>query len=142
MSQSPSRRRPRGGTESPTKGQKLPELDPRLRGLQIEPTDEVTGPTREPAYRRPRRRRLPLLAKATAVFLAVAAVAILLLQLFVFQAYAVPGDAMTPTLQSGDRILVLKRPCSAGSIHKGEIIVFRRAGRPPVTVPETARVIS
>lgn len=125
MSQSPSRRRPRGGTESPTKGQKLPELDPRLRGLQIEPTDEVTGPTREPAYRRPRRRRLPLLAKV-AFFVAIAALAVLLLQAFVIQPFAVPGNAMTPALRSGDRMLVLKSGLLAGPISSGDIIVFHR----------------
>ncbi len=100
------------------------QLDHRLRSLELEGHVPV-GPER--ANLRQRHRLRPL-ATATAVFLAVAAGAILLLQLFVFQAYSVPGDAMTPTLQSGDRILVLKAPLLRGSIHKGEIIVFRSSG--------------
>ena len=79
-----------------------------------------------------RRRRRALLAKV-GVFVAVAALAVVLLQAFVVQPYAVPGDAMAPTVQAGDRILVLKLGLLEGSIHRGEIVVFH----PPRSLPCT-----
>jgi signal peptidase I len=65
------------------------------------------------------------------VFVAVAAVALLLLHAFVIQTYSVPGDAMAPTMQAGDRILVLKSSLLSGSIQRGDIVVFH----PPKSLP-------
>ena len=106
------------------------ELDYRLRGLSTDPTDYVsTAPTRPDRRRRPRRHG-PLLAKV-AVLLAVAALAAWLLQAFVVQPFSVPGRAMTPTLQAGDRIFVVKSDPLEGPIHSGQIVVFR----PPQFLP-------
>ena len=108
------------------------ELDYRLRGLSTDPADYVlTAPTRPDRRRRPRRHG-PLLAKM-AVLLTVAALAAWLLQSFVVQPFSVPGAAMTPTLQAGDRILVAKSGSLAGPIHAGQIVVFR----PPQFLPCT-----
>jgi signal peptidase I len=52
-------------------------------------------------------------------------VAVLLLQSYVIQPFAVPGNAMSPTLQAGDRILVLKSGLLEGPIRSGDIVVFR-----------------
>ena len=60
-----------------------------------------------------------------AVLAGVAALAVLLLQAYVIQPFAVPGDAMSPALQAGDRILVVKSGLLAGPIRSGEIVVFR-----------------
>jgi len=110
------------------------ELDYRLRGLSTDPTDYVpTAPTR-PDRRRPPRRRGPLLAKV-AVLLVVAALAAWLVQAFVVQPFAVPGAAMSPTLQAGDRILVVKSGLLDGAIRSGQIVVFR----PPQFLPCTVR---
>jgi signal peptidase I len=107
------------------------ELDYRLRGLDA-PT-RTEPPTAEPQERVPPRpertdhrprRQGPLLVKVT-VLLAMAALVALLLQAFVIQPFAVPGDAMTPTLQAGDRILVVKSGLLEGPIHRGEVVVFR-----------------
>lgn len=114
------------------------ELDHRLRGLHAEPAEGVPAepaegvPAAPSRVDQPQRRRGPLLAKA-AVLLALAALAVLLLQSFVVQPFAVPGDAMSPTLQSGDRILVLKSGLLEGPIHSGQIIVFH----PPQSLPCT-----
>jgi signal peptidase I len=120
-----ARVRPRSdAVERAAAGRLTYQLDHRLRSLELEghvPADPERANLRQ-------RHRLRPLATATAVFLGVAACAILLLQLFVIQVYSVPGDAMTPTLQSGDRILVLKAPLLRGSIHKGDIVVFRSSG--------------
>lgn len=105
------------------------ELDYRLRGLSTDPTDYVsTAPTRPDRRRRPRHG--PLLAKV-AILLAVAALAAWLLQAFVVQPFSVPGQAMTPTLQAGDRIFVVKSGPLKGPIHSGQIVVFR----PPQFLP-------
>ncbi len=103
------------------------ELDYRLRGLRSEPSDDsestdVPAPARREDHRQ-QNHLAPLLMKVT-VLAALAALAVLLLRAFVVQPFAVPGNAMTPTLQEGDRILVLKSGLLDGSIHSGEIVVF------------------
>jgi signal peptidase I len=45
------------------------------------------------------------------------------LRTFVVQSFFVPSGSMLPTLQLGDRIMVTK---VAYTIHRGDIIVFRR----------------
>jgi signal peptidase I len=108
------------------------EPDYRLRGLSTDPADYVSAaPTRPDRRRRPRRRG-PILAQA-AVLLAVAALAGWLLPAFVVQSFSVPGGAMAPTLQAGDRILVAKSGLLEGPIHTGQIVVFR----PPKFLPCT-----
>jgi signal peptidase I len=97
-------------------------LDHRLRGLRTEPTDDVPATPARTDHQQ-QHRRGPLLAKVAA-FVALAAFAVLLLQAFVIQPFAVPGDAMAPTLQAGDRILVLKSGLLEGPIRNGEIVVF------------------
>jgi signal peptidase I len=110
---------------------RLPEeLDYRLRGIGAEPPDGVPVPLAQPD--RHQRRRGAFLVKA-AVFVALAALAVLLLQAFVIQPYAVPGNAMSPTLRAGDRILVVKAGLLAGGVHSGEIVVLR----PPQSLPCT-----
>jgi signal peptidase I len=106
------------------------ELDHRLRGLHSELTDDFPAPSARTDHHQHRHGRL--LAKV-AVFVAVAAVAVLLLQAFVIQPFSLPGDAMSPSLKSGDRLLVLKSGLLRGNIHSGEIVVFH----PPRSLPCT-----
>lgn len=97
------------------------ELDYRLRGLGAEPTDQIPAmPARTDSRQH---RRGSLLVKA-GLFLALTVVAVLLLQSFVIQPFAVPGNAMSPTLQAGDRILVVKSGLLEGPIRSGDIVVF------------------
>jgi signal peptidase I len=74
-----------------------------------------------PGHRRRRRRRRWLLSWVTVIVIG-AAVA-LGLRLFVVQTFFVPSGSMTPTLQVGDRMLVLKL---GYSIQRGAIVVFRQ----------------
>lgn len=105
--------------------------DPAATGLLTAPTDDIpAAPTRAS---RPRRRPRATLLVKLAVFVAVAAVAVVLLQAFVIQPFSVPGDAMAPTVQAGDRLLVLKSGLLEGSIRRGEIVVLH----PPRSLPCT-----
>jgi signal peptidase I len=97
------------------------ELDYRLRGLGTEPAEHVTA-TPPRTEHRPRRHG-PLLAKAAALF-AVAVLAAVLLQAYVVKPFTVPGNAMAPALQAGDRILVVKSGLLEGPIRSGQIVVF------------------
>ena len=49
-----------------------------------------------------------------------------LLRLTLIAPFTVPSSAMAPTLQAGDRILVLRSSFLTGSIGRGDIIVFHR----------------
>ena len=106
------------------------ELDYRLRGLHAEPTADVpVTPGRADRHRS----RGSGVAKVAA-FLVLAATVVVLLQAFVIQPFAVPGNAMSPTLQAGDRILVAKSGLLEGPIHTGQIVVFRPPHFLPCTV--------
>lgn len=78
----------------------------------------MTGDAEHP--RSAGRRRHLLETTAIAVFAIGVA---LVLRAFVFQAFFVPSGSMLPTLQIGDRIVVLKVGYHVG---RGSIIVFRR----------------
>ncbi len=64
-------------------------------------------------------------ALTAAVLLAV------LLRLTLIAPFTVPSSAMAPTLQAGDRILVLRSSFLTGSIGRGDIIVFHRPAHLP-----------
>src|SRR5580704_5772390 len=62
----------------------------------------------------------------------------LLLRLFVVQTFFIPSGSMEPTLNVGDRILVNKLSYHLHSVHRGDVIVFKRpadedCGGPPVS---------
>ena len=109
------------------------ELDYRLRGLSTDPTDYVSAAPFRPDRQRRRRRHGPFLAKM-AVLLVVAALAAWLVPAFAVQSFSVPGAAMSPTLQAGDRILVDKSGLLEGPIQAGQIVVFRPPRFLPCTV--------
>jgi signal peptidase I len=56
-----------------------------------------------------------------------------LLRLTLIAPFTVPSSAMSPTLQAGDRILVLRSSFLTGSIARGDIIVFHRPAYFPCT---------
>jgi signal peptidase I len=99
--------------------------DYRLRGLDLgaqsqNQTTFVAVPKNEFRLRR-RRRRLIGWAVALTVAIAVA----LLLRATVVEPFSVPSRGMVPTLQVGDRIVVVKSSLLAGPIKQGNIVVFR-----------------
>ncbi len=60
-----------------------------------------------------------------AAFTTVVLVAVLL-RLTLVTPFTVPSSAMVPTLQAGDKILVLRSSFLTGSVGRGDIIVFHR----------------
>jgi signal peptidase I len=105
--------------------------DWRLRSLRTGPAGDI--PAVAPRTDHRHRYQRPLLATAV-VFVVVAVLAVVLIQAFVVQPYAVGGDAMTPTLQAGDRILVLKPGLLRGPIRSGDIVVVHPAKALPCSV--------
>ena len=59
------------------------------------------------------------------VALVVALVASILVRTYCFESYFIPSGSMEPTLQIGDRIVVSKLSVDWGTIHRGDILVFR-----------------
>jgi signal peptidase I len=84
--------------------------------------DERNFPASRATTRRRHRRRLVEWVVLVAFALLIATG----LRAYAFQAFYVPSGSMLPTLQIGDRIIVVK---VGYTIHRGDIVVFRRPGR-------------
>jgi signal peptidase I len=63
------------------------------------------------------------------VIIAAALLVAVLIKTFLFQAFYIPSGSMEPTLKPGDRVLVNKLSYDLHSIHRGDIVVFKR---PPI----------
>ncbi|MGH8980223.1 MAG: signal peptidase I [Acidimicrobiales bacterium] len=92
-----------------------------------------TGESAGPRGRHRRRGRHRWLVE-WAVIIVLALVAAFLVRTYVLETFFVPSTSMWPTLKDGDRIVVNKL---YGTIHTGDIIVFKRppaedCGGPPV----------
>lgn len=106
--------------------------EPETAAVLTPPTDHV--PTTSGRTDRPRQHRHRAVLAKLAIFIAVAALAVVLLQAFVVQPFTVAGDAMAPTVQAGDRILVLKWGLLESPIQRGEVVVFHPPRALPCTV--------
>jgi signal peptidase I len=84
--------------------------------LDVAPTVEST-----PTTTKSRKRALT----EWIVILIVAVLVSLIMRTFVFETYYVPSGSMYPTLQIGDRIIVDKLSVDFGTIHQGDIVVFK-----------------
>ena len=60
---------------------------------------------------------------------------------YVFQTFYIPSASMEPTLQVGDRIIVNKLAITWGTIHVGDIVVFKAPRVAAVLCQETEPVI-
>ena len=70
------------------------------------------------------------------VIIVAALVVAVVIKSFLFQAFFIPSESMEPTLRPGDRVLVNKVSYDMHSIHRGDIVVFKRppneAGDPTI----------
>jgi signal peptidase I len=74
------------------------------------------------SVRRRRRRRVVV----EWVVIVIAAVLVsFIMRTFAFQTFFIPSASMEPTLQIGDRIIVSKLSVDFGTIHRGDIVVFK-----------------
>lgn len=73
--------------------------------------------------RRGRRRRALL---EWLIIIGVAILVTLAVRTWVLETYVIPSGSMEPTIQIDDRVLVNKLAYDFGTIHRGDIIVFRR----------------
>jgi len=60
------------------------------------------------------------------VIIVVALVVAFIVRTYVAQTFYIPSGSMEPTLQIGDRILVSKLSTELGTVHIGDILVFKR----------------
>ncbi len=86
------------------------------------PPDPNDLPGDVPEEPRHARRRVVL---EWVVVIAVVLTASVLVRTFVFQTYFIPSSSMNPTLWNGDRIIVNKLSVEFGTIHIGDIVVFK-----------------
>lgn len=84
-----------------------------------------------PDSRKPRSRSRVILDWLAIV--AVAVVAAILLRDFVVEPFWIPSGSMEPTLQKNDRLLVNKLSYDFYSVHRGDIVVFKKP--PDETTP-------
>lgn len=80
--------------------------------------DEVSAPARR-AHSRSR------VTAEWVIVIIVAVVASLLIRTYVFQTFFIPSASMEPTLQIGDRLMVNKLSVEFGTIHVGDVVVFK-----------------
>jgi signal peptidase I len=86
----------------------------------VEPTVELSGASTSRATKNPTSKRRFIEWIVVIVFAVLVAGG---LRTFVVQAFFVPSGSMLPTLQIGDRIVVIK---FGYTIHRGDIVVFTR----------------
>ena len=83
-------------------------------------TDPVAGADEVPSAHR--RRRIVVEWVSIVV---VAVLVSFLMRTYVVQTFYIPSGSMEPTLQLGDRIIVSKLSVALGTIHTGDIVVFK-----------------
>jgi signal peptidase I len=94
------------------------EETPESSGL-IDAPDQTTtpGPSRK-------RSRTRVIGEWAAIVIVAVAFSILI-RTYVFQTFYIPSASMEPTLQIGDRLIVDKLSVDFGTIHRGDIVVFK-----------------
>jgi signal peptidase I len=98
-----------------------------MRGLDLGAHSIAEAPLRPARRTYPgRHRRRRRLFFQWIVVVTVAAIAALALRASIIQPFAVPSASMVPTLQVGDRILVLKSHVLSSAINTGDIVVLRQ----------------
>jgi signal peptidase I len=93
--------------------------------LEPASVDVVTEDSPE-AKRRKRRRSTRSWIIEWGAIIVVAILVAFVVRTYVVQTFYIPSGSMEPTLQVGDRILVSKLSTEFGSVHIGDILVFKR----------------
>lgn len=104
-----------------SEGALVAETAERAEHTEVETTSTTTSPSL--------RRRIA----ETVGVLVVAGLIALLVRTFAVESFYIPSGSMTPSLLTGDRILVDKLPWVRDDIHRGDIVVFKRVPADPQT---------
>ncbi len=89
------------------------------------PVDSVPGEPSEPEHARPRRKHTRRLLVEWGSIVLVALAVSFFMRTYVIQTFFIPSGSMEPTLMIGDRIIVSKLSVQFGTIHRGDILVFK-----------------
>jgi len=92
---------------------------PESAGLLTTEAPSDPAPPEKPT--KPRRRAL---IEWTAIIV-IAVLVSFLMRTYAFQTFFIPSGSMEPTLQIGDRIIVNKLAVTWGTIHVGDVVVFK-----------------
>jgi signal peptidase I len=88
------------------------------------PTPDAAAPT---AVSRSQRKRSSTRNLVEWVVVIIGAVLVaILIKTFVVQAFRIPSESMTPTLEVGDRVMVNKLSYDAHDLNRGDVVVFHR----------------
>jgi signal peptidase I len=103
------------------------KYDYRLRGLDLDAVELAEAPARPTRKCHPtvRRRRRRLFVQAAVVLAAMALVAVVA-RATIVKPYSVSSASMVPTLQPGTDVMVLTSRFLAGSVKRGDIVVFHQ----------------
>ncbi len=115
-------RRPRRDPEAPGRDGNLDRVPRPPTG--DEPLVEGVAPETPPGAGPARARRMHP-ALEWLIVLVIAVGVSLFIRAYAFQTYFIPSGSMEPTLHIGDRIIVSKLSVEFGTIHVGDVVVFR-----------------
>lgn len=77
-------------------------------------------------------------ASGWGITIGVAVIVTVIVKMFLLQAYSIPSPSMVPTLEVGDRVLVLRLNTDPA---RGDIVVFDRPPNDPKTSPDDPDVL-
>jgi signal peptidase I len=100
-------------------------------------SEAPSDPTPPAKQSKPRRR---VLIEWSAIIV-IAVLVSFLMRTYAFQTFFIPSASMEPTLQIGDRIIVNKLAITWGTIHVGDIVVFKAPPGAAALCQETEPVI-
>ncbi len=89
------------------------------------PAPEGAGPLEPVRAPSPKRRRRKTIIEWLIILL-VAVLAAVGLRTFIVQPFFIPSGSMEPTLEVGDKVLVNKLSYDFHSVHRGDVIVFKK----------------
>jgi signal peptidase I len=94
--------------------------------VPADPTDAESPAADSGAPTSPKPHSATRLILEWAAIVAVAVLAAILLRAFVVQPFKIPSGSMEPTLKDHDRLLVAKLSYHFHSVHRGDIVVFKK----------------
>jgi signal peptidase I len=102
-----------------------PKTEDPLRADADQPPWGVPPPRPETETAPPRKKSAWISALEWTILIGGALAIALLIKTFLFQAFYIPSESMTPTLLKNDRVLVNKLSYRLHDVNRGDIVVFK-----------------